>query len=148
MIGPASTMPSPAPTPRMDERNPMPPTTRSLGNSSRMMPKESGKTAPPAPWMIRPASMIGSVVARALTSVPTESRTRTATSTFSLPSMSPTRPRMGVQMAALRRYPVSSQATASAEACSECSNDGSAGMTSDCRRLYDMAASASTAKVT
>ena len=71
MIGPASTMPSPAPTPRMDERNPMPPTTRSLGNSSRMMPKESGKTAPPAPWMIRPTSMIGSVVARALTRVPT-----------------------------------------------------------------------------
>ena len=31
--------------------------TRSRGNSSRMMPMASGKIAPPAPWMARPAIM-------------------------------------------------------------------------------------------
>jgi hypothetical protein len=51
-------------------------------------------------------------------------------------------------MAALRRYAVSTQATASAEECRECSSDGSAGMTIDCRRLYDMAARQRTAKDT
>ena len=76
MIGPDKTMPSPTPTPRMDERKPMPPTTRSRGNSSRMMPKASGKTAPPAPVNDPAASMIGKVVARALIRVPRVSTTR------------------------------------------------------------------------
>ena len=49
MIGPAKTMPRPVPMPMIDERMPMAPTTRSLGNSSRMMPKASGKMAPPVP---------------------------------------------------------------------------------------------------
>ena len=82
---------------------PMAPATRSAGNSSRMMPKASGNTAPAAPWITRPTSITGSVVARALISDPTESAIRTATMTRSLPIMSPTRPRMGVAMAALRR---------------------------------------------
>ena len=33
---------------------PMAPATRAGGNSSRMMPKASGKMAPAAPWMTRP----------------------------------------------------------------------------------------------
>ena len=103
MIGPARTMPRPTPTPRMDERKPIPPTTRSRGNSSLMMPKASGKTAPPAPVMIRPASMIGRLVASALIKVPSVSTTRIAARTRSFPSMSPTRPSSGVQMAALSR---------------------------------------------
>ncbi len=147
MIGPDKTMPSPTPTPRMDERNPIPPTTRSRGNSSLMMPKASGNTAPPAPVMIRPASMIGKVVARALIRVPRVSTTRIAARTLSFPIMSPTRPRIGVQMAALSRYPVSSQATASADACSECSRDGRAGIMRDCMTLNASADRVRTAKV-
>ena len=82
---------------------PMAPATRSAGNSSRMIPKERGNTAPPAPWMTRPTSITGSVVASALINDPTERATRTATMIRSLPSMSPTRPRIGVAMAALSR---------------------------------------------
>jgi len=47
--------------------------------------------------------MIGNVVDTALRSVPRDKAMRTATSIFSLPTMSPTRPRIGVAMAALRR---------------------------------------------
>ena len=103
MIGPARTIPVPTPTPRMAESTPMAPATFSGGNSSRMIPKASGKTAPPAPWTIRPASMIGKVVARALIRVPTDSVTSTTTIIFSLPTMSPIRPRIGVAIAALSR---------------------------------------------
>ena len=103
MMGPARTMPSPAPMPRIDEMIPMPVETRAAGNSSRMMPKARGKTAPPAPWMTRPTSITGNVEARALSSVPTERMTSTTTRLFSLPTMSPTRPTIGVAIAALRR---------------------------------------------
>jgi hypothetical protein len=112
-----------------------------------MMPNASGNTAPPAPVMIRPASMTGRLVARALIRVPRVSTTRIATRTLSFPSMSPTRPSSGVQMAALRRYPVSSQATASADEWSECSRDGRAGMIKDCMTLNASADSESTANV-
>ena len=44
-----------------------------------MIPKERGNTAPPAPWMTRPTSITGRVVASALTNDPTERATRTAT---------------------------------------------------------------------
>ena len=98
--------------------------------------------------MTRPVNMIGNVVARALTSVPSEVTARMATKTRSLPNMSPTRPRIGVQMEALSRYPVSNQATASAEACRECSRDGRAGMIRDCRMLNAMADTAKTTNVT
>ena len=97
--------------------------------------------------MTRAVSMTGNVVARAAIRVPTERATRTATNTLSLPSMSPTRPRMGVAMEALRRYPVSSQAMASDDTCNECSREGSAGMTADCRMLNAMADTARAANV-
>jgi hypothetical protein len=50
-------------------------------------------------------------------------------------------------MAALRRYPVRSQATASADECRECSRDGRAGMISDCMTLNARADRVRTAKV-
>ncbi len=103
MIGPARTMPAPTPTPRMADITPIAPATFSEGNSSRMIPKASGKTAPPAPCTMRPASMMGNVVANALISVPNERATSTTTIIFSLPTMSPIRPRIGVAIAALSR---------------------------------------------
>ncbi len=68
--------------------------------------------------------------------------------TFSLPSMSPTRPRIGVAMAALSRYAVSSQLAPLSDVCNVCSSWGMAGMMSDCSRLKASAAVPSTAKVT
>ena len=82
---------------------PMAPATRSAGNSSRMIPNASGNTAPPEPWMIRPTNITGRDVANALIKDPTERATSTATMIRSLPNMSPTRPRIGVAIAALSR---------------------------------------------
>ena len=48
-ITPESTSPSPPPTPNTAESSPMPTFIRSGGNSSRMIPKLRGNTAPPAP---------------------------------------------------------------------------------------------------
>ena len=147
-IGPASRMPPPTPSPKMADSTPMAPATRSGGNSSRMMPKARGKTAPAAPWMTRPTSMIVSDVASALTSVPTLSAISTMTIIFFLPVVSPRRPRMGVAMAALSRYAVSNQLALSSEVCKVCSSWGMAGMISDCNRLNASAAVARTTKVT
>jgi hypothetical protein len=102
-ITPASTMPAPAPMPRIADIRPMPPATRSRGNSSRMIPKARGKMPPPAPWTTRPATSSGIEVATADISVPTPRRTRTPTSTRSLPWMSPRRPSSGVATEALSR---------------------------------------------
>ena len=66
---------------------------------------------------------------------------------FSLPSMSPTRPRMGVAMAALSKYAVRSQLAPLSDVCSVCSSCGMAGMMRDCRREKARAAVPSTAKV-
>ena len=52
---PASTSPVPPPIPNIADTVPIAGATRSRGNSSRMMPMASGKIAPPAPWMARPA---------------------------------------------------------------------------------------------
>ncbi len=141
-------MPAPTPSPRMADNTPMAPATRSAGNSSRMMPKASGNTAPAAPWTTRPTIMTVSEVASALTRVPTLSATNTTTSIFSLPTWSPMRPRMGVAMAALRRYAVSSQLAPFSDVCKVCSSWGIAGMIKDCSKLNASAAVARTTKVT
>ena len=52
-MGPASTIPAPPPTAAMAATTPTPPATLTAGNSSRMMPKARGRTAPPMPWMAR-----------------------------------------------------------------------------------------------
>ena len=70
----------------------MPVATRSGGNSSRMIPKASGKTAPAAPCTARPATSRAMLCDRAAISEPIANRQSTATSVRSLPNMSPTRP--------------------------------------------------------
>ena len=55
-IRPLSTSPAPPPIPKVAEIRPMPVATRSRGNSSRMIPKASGNTAPAAPCTARPAT--------------------------------------------------------------------------------------------
>ena len=70
VIGPESTMPRLEPVPTIPERVATPATTRVLGNSSRMIPTDSGKSAPPAPWITRPISSCSIDVPSAQTSVP------------------------------------------------------------------------------
>ena len=146
-MGPASTIPAPAPTPRMADMNPMAPATRAAGNSSWMMPKASGKSSP-TPWTTRPTRITPRLSPRALISVPTERAMSTPTITFSLPIVSSTRPSTGVAMAALRRYAVSSHDAADSDVCSVYSSCGMAGMMRHCSRLKARAAVASMTKVT
>ena len=112
-----------------------------------MVRKVLDETAPPAPCTTRPISMIGSVVARPLITTPTERVISTTTIILSLPTMSPIRPRMGVAMAELNRYPVRSQLAPLVPVCRVCSSCGMAGMISDWRRLKARAAVASTTNV-
>ena len=74
--------PTPPPMPNIAEIVPMPVATLSRGNSSRMIPMASGKIAPPAPWIARPAIMTPSEPARAATSEPSaeDRRARSAAS--------------------------------------------------------------------
>ena len=72
------------------------PATFSRGNSSRTIPKASGKMPPPAPWMTRPTIIGPRELASADTKVPTASSTRVTSSSRSLPYMSPSRPRIEV----------------------------------------------------
>ena len=89
--------------PKVAEISPMPVATRSAGNSSRMIPKASGKIAPPAPWIARPATSISMLCDSAATSDPSANTHSTTTSMRSLPKMSPSRPSTGVAIEAVRR---------------------------------------------
>src|SRR5665213_2975372 len=102
-IGPANTMPRPAPTAINAAIEPITPMTRSRGNSSRMMPKVSGKAAPATPWMTLAMIITITEVARAARSDPRTSAQSDATKIRFLPYMSPTRPRIGVQIEAESR---------------------------------------------
>ncbi len=53
---------------------PIAPATRSRGNSSRMMPNASGKTAPPTPWITRATIMTPTSSSSAATSEPDDER--------------------------------------------------------------------------
>jgi hypothetical protein len=99
-IGPASTMPSPAPIAVRDASRPMAPGTRSAGNSSLMMPNATGSMPPAKPWITRAMIITPIDGASAASSEPTASATSVATKTFFLPNMSPIRPRIGVMIAA------------------------------------------------
>src|SRR5918992_632037 len=79
-------------------------------------------------------------------SVPTATIASTATRTRRLPSMSPSRPAIGVATAELSRKAVTVQLAASGEASSERWIAGRAGITSDCINEYVNAARASTAR--
>ena len=72
------------------------PATRSRGNSSRTIPKASGKMPPPAPWITRPTIISPSELEIAETKVPTARMTSVSSSSRSLPYMSPSRPRIEV----------------------------------------------------
>ena len=125
-------MPSPAPAAANAAMTPMAPMTFSLGNSSRMSPKDSGKTPPPTPWMTRATIITESEVATAAKSDPTVSATSVITSNRSLPYMSPSRPTIGVKIAADNRYAVSTQVTEFCDVCRPFWMVGSTGMTRDC----------------
>ena len=133
MTTPAKTTPAPPPIPSREETRPIAPGTRSLGNSSRMIEKASGKMPPPAPWMTRPRIISHSEEAIAEISVPNASISSTIISRRSLPYMSPSRPMIGVATEALSRYAVSTQPTALSDVWRELWISGRAGTTSDCR---------------
>jgi len=93
---PPSTMPIPAPIPRIAEISPMPPATSCGGNSSRMIPKDSGKMPPPTPWITRATISRARLCETAASSVPPAKATSVQTRTCSLPNMSPRRPTIAV----------------------------------------------------
>ena len=71
MIGPAMTRPSPPPTAVIAAITPTPVATFFAGNSSRMIPNESGSTPPPMPWIARPTTSTTIEWARPATTEPT-----------------------------------------------------------------------------
>ncbi len=82
---------------------PMAPGTFSRGNSSRMMPNESGNTPPPTPWMTRATIMTEIDPASAASSDPIASAATAMTSSRAFPCMSPSRPMIGVKIDAESR---------------------------------------------
>ena len=113
-----------------------------------MIPNATGSMPPPAPWMTRATIMTPIDGAIAASSDPAASAPSAMTKTRSLPIMSPTRPRIGVQIDADSRYAVSTQVTASCVVCSSCCTVVSTGMTSDCSSAYAATPTARTANVT
>jgi hypothetical protein len=79
------------------------PATFSRGNSSRTIPKASGKIPPAAPWMNLPTTITASELDRAERSVPAARITSVHRRIFSLPYMSPRRPRIAVPTEAASR---------------------------------------------
>jgi hypothetical protein len=99
-IGPATAMPSPAPTAVRAARMPTAPATFSAGNSSRMIPNATGSIPPASPWITRATIITPMLGATAASSDPAARATREATKTRSFRIMSPTRPRIGVAIEA------------------------------------------------
>ena len=93
---PESTSPSPPPTPKTAERSPIPTFIFSGGNSSRMMPKLRGNTAPAAPETMRKAISVQMSGAAAQPMHPRRKRPSATTSSRSFPKRSPSLPRIGV----------------------------------------------------
>jgi hypothetical protein len=95
-IGPATTMPRPAPTAVSAAIAPTAPVTLAAGNSSLTIPNATGTMPPAMPWITRAAISTPIEELTAASSEPAASATCAATKTRSLPIMSPTRPRIGV----------------------------------------------------
>src|SRR5215207_3171798 len=131
-ITPESTIPRPPPTPNTAERSPIATFTRSAGNSSRMIAKLSGKSAPPAPERIRNAISDQMFQAAAAPMQPARKRPRLTSSIRSLPYWSPSRPRIGVATAAETRKPVSTHVAQAVVAFRSSWKVGSAGKTIVC----------------
>ena len=91
-----ATIPTPPPTPRIEDIRPMLPATRSGGNSSRAIENASGKIPPPAPWITRATISSASESDTAASSVPAGRTTSVHSSSRSLPYMSPSRPMIDV----------------------------------------------------
>ena len=105
-ISPESTIPKPPPTPQTAESRPIPTFTLSAGNSSRMIAKLSGKSAPPAPETTRNAISDQRLQANEAATQPARKSPRLISSSRSLPNWSPRRPRIGVSTAPETRKPV------------------------------------------
>jgi hypothetical protein len=63
-----------------------------------MMPKDSGRTPPPMPWITRATIMMTIEPVRAASTDPSVRAISAATSSRSLPHMSPRRPMIGVKI--------------------------------------------------
>ena len=146
-MGPATTIPTPNPAAASDARMLSPLFIFSRGNSSRMMPKDSGSTPPPAPWTTRAAISQPTVGDSAAINDPTERATRVIVSIRFLPTTSPSRPRSGVQIEAERRYAVSTHVIVAWSVSSSRWSWPSTGMTRDCSRANAATATVSTEKV-
>ena len=114
--------------PKVAEIRPIEVATRSRGNSSRMIPKASGKIAPPAPWIARPRMSTPIEPPIADTNEPSANTPSTASSTFSLPYMSPRRPSSGVADARREQEGGEQPGRGLGEAPTSCWIAGSAGM--------------------
>ena len=114
--------------------------TRSRGNSSRMIPKQSGKMPPPRPCSARPTTTSSSERPSAATVEPAPNSSSEMTSIRRLPNMSPSRPATGVATAAASRYAVSTQAIPLASVPSLVVSSPSAGMSIVCASEYASAA--------
>ena len=141
-------MPMPPPTAMTLESVPIADGTRRRSNSSRMMPKETGKTAPPSPWITRPAIITPMSGASADTRLPAAIAPRTTSRVFSLPIMSPTRPMIGVATEAESSQAMRTQETPAWLVCRACWTVGSTGLISDCSIANELVLTESKAKVT
>ena len=124
-------MPRPAPTAISEAMAPTAPLIFSGGNSSRMMPKVSGSTPPPTPWITRAMIITVTFVASAASSEPAARAPSVTTKTRSLPMMSPTRPMIGVKIDADSRYAVRTQVTVFWVVCKSSWIVGRTGVTRD-----------------
>ena len=86
----------PAADPEDGRDQPDPAGDPSGGNSSRMIPNESGKMPPPAPWISRATISRPRLWETAASSVPPPKPASVQTRTCCLPNMSPRRPRSAV----------------------------------------------------
>jgi hypothetical protein len=68
-----------------------------------MIPNESGNTAPPTPWIARPAISTSIDCETAETSDPSANTLNATTSNRFFPNMSPSRPMIGVATAAVSK---------------------------------------------
>ena len=129
-------MPKPPPTPKTAEMSPIPTVTFSRGNSSLMIPKLSGKIAPPAPCTARNAISDQMFHAKIAATQPTKNTARLITSSRSLPYWSPSLPSTGVATDATSRKTVSTHVTHVVVVCRSRCSAGNAGMTIVCCSAY------------
>ena len=112
-----------------------------------MIPNVSGSTPPPIPWIARAAirtPMVGAIAAR---KEPTASAPSAKTSIRSLPTLSPTRPTIGVHTDADSRYAVSTHVTVAWSVPRPRSMVASTGVTIDWRSEKDPTPTHSTTNV-